>query len=167
MLWPPRVSPCRNPAAGGPFPLLALLWTPRLDRVLACPFAISCPPQPRPRSGAAAHIICSPGDLPIRVARNFAIVSAQSRGEGTYDMNRYGFALAAILADSPASAAMVTTCHKCAERYGVRPMALKECPAEWPAGANMPVTDPHATAAQIAAAERCIRRLIRGHMRGP
>jgi hypothetical protein len=88
-------------------------------------------------------------------------------------MNRYGFALAAILAASPVSAANVTTwanvttCHKCAERYGVRAMNLKECPADWPEGAQMPVTDPYATPAQIAAAERCIHRLTRRKMNRP
>jgi hypothetical protein len=82
-------------------------------------------------------------------------------------LNRYGFVLAAILAASPAFAARVTTCHKCADRYGVSAMALRECPAEWPRGANGPVTDPHATATQIAAAELCISRLHRRHMNRP
>jgi hypothetical protein len=56
-------------------------------------------------------------------------------------MNRYGLALVAILAASPCATgattdgwANVTTCHKCAECYGVRAMALRECQAEWPEG---------------------------------
>jgi hypothetical protein len=40
-------------------------------------------------------------------------------------------------------------------------------PADWPEGAQMPVTDPHATPAQIAAAERCIYRLTRRKMNRP
>jgi hypothetical protein len=44
-------------------------------------------------------------------------------------MNRYGFALAVILAASPVCAAKVTTCHTRAERYGMRAMNLRECPA--------------------------------------
>ena len=84
--------------------------------------------------------------------------------------------LAAILAASPVSAANVTTwanatrwanladCHKCADRYGALARNLSECPAEWPEGAHTPVTNPHATRAQIAAAEQCIRRLTRRRM---
>jgi hypothetical protein len=79
-------------------------------------------------------------------------------------MNRYGLALAVILAASPVSAAKVTTCQTCAERYGLRAMNLKECPADWPEGAHMPVSAPDATAAQFAAARRCIRRLQRKNM---
>jgi hypothetical protein len=79
-------------------------------------------------------------------------------------MNRYGFALAAILAASPGFAAKVTTCQTCAERYGLRAMNLRECPADWPEGAHMPASDPDATASQFAAAERCIRRLQRKNM---
>ena len=78
-------------------------------------------------------------------------------------MNRYGLALAAVLAASPVSAANwanLVDCHKCAERYGVRARNLSECPAEWPEGAHTPVTNPNATRSQIAAAEQCIRRLI-------
>ena len=79
-------------------------------------------------------------------------------------MDRYGFALAVIVAASPVSAAKVTTCHTCAERYGLRAMNLKECPADWPEGAHTPASAPDATAAQFAAAERCIRRLQRKNM---
>jgi hypothetical protein len=88
-------------------------------------------------------------------------------------MNRYGLVLAAILAASPVSAtnvttwANVTTCHKCAERYGVRAMNLRECPADWPEGADRPAADPHATPAQIAGAEHCIRSLTRRKMNRP
>ena len=88
-------------------------------------------------------------------------------------MNRYGLALGAILAASPVSAANVTTwanladCHKCAERYGVRARNLWECPADWPEGAHTPVTNPHATRAQVAAAEQCIRRITRRRMNRP
>ena len=88
-------------------------------------------------------------------------------------MIRYGLALAAILTTSPVSAANVTTwanladCHKCAERYGVRARNLWECSAEWPEGAHTPVTNPHATHAQIAAAEQCVRRITRRRMNRP
>ena len=88
-------------------------------------------------------------------------------------MYRYGLVLAAMLAASPVSAANVTTwanladCQKCAERYGVRAKNLWECPAEWPEGARTPVTNPHATRAQIAAAEQCIRRITRRRMNRP
>jgi hypothetical protein len=88
-------------------------------------------------------------------------------------MNRYGMVLAAILAASPVSAANVTTwgnledCHECAERYDVRARNLGECPVEWPEGAHTPVTNPHATPAQIAAAEDCIVRITRRRMNRP
>jgi hypothetical protein len=88
-------------------------------------------------------------------------------------MNRYGLALAAILTAAPVSAANVTSwanladCHKCAERYGVRARNLWECPAEWPEGAHIPATDRHATRAQIAAAEQCVRRITRRRMNRP
>jgi hypothetical protein len=88
-------------------------------------------------------------------------------------MNRYGLVLAALLAAGPVSAANattwanVTTCHKCAERYGVRAMNLRECQADWPEGAHGPAADLHATPAQIAGAERCIRRLTRRKMNRP
>ena len=85
-------------------------------------------------------------------------------------MSRCGLVLAAILAASPVSAAKVSTlayargwanladCHKCADRYGVLARNLSECPAEWPEGAHTPVTNPYATRAQIAAAERALSR---------
>jgi hypothetical protein len=94
-------------------------------------------------------------------------------------MSRYGLVLAAILAVSPVSAANVTTwanatgwanladCHKCANRYGVLAGNLRECAAEWPEGAHTPVTKPHATPAQIAAAEDCVRRITRRRMNRP
>jgi hypothetical protein len=88
-------------------------------------------------------------------------------------MNRYRLVLVAILAASPVSAAHVTSwgnledCHKCAERYGVRARNLWECPTEWPEGAHTPVTNPHVTRAQIAAAEQCIRRITRRRMNRP
>src|ERR1700722_12103664 len=106
----------------------------------------------------------------------FAIVSTQSRGD---DMSRCGLVLAAILAASPVSAANVTTlanatgwanlvdCHKCADRYGVLARNLSECPVEWPEGAHTPVTNPHATPTQIAAAEDCVRRITRRRMNRP
>ena len=95
------------------------------------------------------------------------------------DMKRHGLALAAILAASPVSAANVTTwthvtgwgnladCHKCADHYGVRTRNLWECAAEWPEGAHTPVTSPHATPAQIAAAEDCVLRITRRRMNRP
>jgi hypothetical protein len=88
-------------------------------------------------------------------------------------MNRYRLVLAAILAASPVSAANATgwanlaDCHKCADRYGVLARNLKECPQEWPEGAHTPATDPHATPAQIAAAEDCVRRITRRRMNRP
>ena len=88
-------------------------------------------------------------------------------------MSRSGLVLAAILAASPVSAANVTSwgnledCHKCAERYGVRARNLWECPADWPEGAQTPVTNARATRDQIAAAEQCIRRITRRRMNRP
>ena len=85
-------------------------------------------------------------------------------------MNRSGLVLATILAVTPVSGANVTTwanladCHKCAQHYGVRARNLWECPVEWPEGADAPVTDPHATPAQITAAEDCIFRITRRRM---
>ena len=92
-------------------------------------------------------------------------------------MSRCGLVLAAILAASPVSAAKVTTwanatgwanladCHKCADRYGVLARNLRVCPQEWPEGA--PVINPHATPAQIAAAEDCVLRITRRRMNRP
>ena len=94
-------------------------------------------------------------------------------------MSRCGLVLGAILAASPISAANVTTwanatgwanlvdCHKCADRYGVLASNLSECPVEWPEGTDGPVTNPHATLAQITAAEQCTRRLTRRRMNRP
>jgi hypothetical protein len=92
-------------------------------------------------------------------------------------MSRCGLVLAAILAASPVSAANATTwatgwanladCHKCADRYSVLARNLSECPAEWPEGAHGPVGNPHATHAQIAAAEDCVRRITRRRMNRP
>ena len=88
-------------------------------------------------------------------------------------MRRCGLVLAAILAASPISAANATgwanlaDCHKCADRYGVLARNLSECPAEWPEGAHTPVTNPHATLAQIAAAEDCVRRITPRRMNRP
>ena len=88
-------------------------------------------------------------------------------------MSRCGLVFAAILAASPVSAANVTgwanlaDCHKCANRYGVLARNLSECPAEWPEGAHTPVINPHATPAQIAAAEECVRRITRRRMNRP
>lgn len=94
-------------------------------------------------------------------------------------MSRCGLVFAAILAASPVSAANVTIwanargwanladCHKCANRYGVLARNLSECPAEWPEGAHTPVINPHATPAQIAAAEECVRRITRRRMNRP
>ena len=72
-------------------------------------------------------------------------------------MNRYGLALAAILAASPVSAANVTTWadatgwanlavgHKCADRYGVLARNLRVCHAGVGSeGAHTPVISPHA-----------------------
>jgi hypothetical protein len=106
----------------------------------------------------------------MECSSKFAILNAQSRGD---DMNRYGLVLAAILAASPACAANVTgwgnlaDCHKCAERYDVRARNLWECRAEWPEGAHTPVTNPHATPAQIAAADDCVLRITRRRMNRP
>jgi hypothetical protein len=100
----------------------------------------------------------------------FAMLSAQLRGD---DMNRYNLALGAILAASPVSAANTTgwanlaDCHKCADRYGVLARNLWVCAEEWPEGAHTPVTNPHATPAQIAAAEDCIVRITRRRMNRP
>jgi hypothetical protein len=88
-------------------------------------------------------------------------------------MNRYGLVLVAMLVASPISAANVKTwanladCRKCAERYGVRAKNLWECPAEWQEGAHTPAANPHATPAQIAAAEQCIGRITRRRMNRP
>jgi hypothetical protein len=88
-------------------------------------------------------------------------------------MNRYALTLAAILTASPVSAANVTTwanladCHKCAERFDVYARNLWECTAEWPEGAHTPVTNPHATSAQIAAAEDCVHRITLRRMNRP
>ena len=91
-------------------------------------------------------------------------------------MSRCGLVLAAILAASPVSAANVTTwanatgwanladCHKCADRYGVLARNLRVCPQEWLEGAHTPVINPHATPAQIAAAEDCVSRITRRRM---
>ena len=94
-------------------------------------------------------------------------------------MSRCGLVLAAILAASPVSAANVTTwanatgwanladCHKCADRYGVLARNLRVCAEEWPEGAHTPVINPHATSAQIAAAEDCVLRITRRRMNRP
>jgi hypothetical protein len=91
-------------------------------------------------------------------------------------MSPCGLILAAILAAGAVSAANVKTwanatgwanledCHKCAGRYGVLARNLSECLAEWPEGVHTPVSNPHATGAQIAAAEQCTRRLTRRRM---
>ena len=91
-------------------------------------------------------------------------------------MSRCGLVLAAILAASPVSVANVTTwanatgwanladCHKCADRYGVLARDLRVCPQEWPEGAHTRVINAHATLAQIAAAEDCVRRITRRRM---
>jgi hypothetical protein len=112
----------------------------------------------------------------MECSSKFAIVSAQAIGDA---VNRCGLVLAAILAASPVSAANVTTwanatgwanladCHKCADRYGVLARNLRECPQEWPKGAHTPATNPHATPAQIAAAEDCVLRITRRRMNRP
>jgi hypothetical protein len=94
-------------------------------------------------------------------------------------MSRCSLVLAAILAASPVSAANVTTwanatgwanladCHKCADRYGVLARNLRVCAEEWPEGAHTPVINPHATSAQIAAAEDCVLRIARRRMNRP
>ena len=112
----------------------------------------------------------------MECSSKFAIVSTQSRGD---DTSRCGLVLAAILAASPVSAANLTTwanvtgwanladCHKCADRYGVLARNLRVCPQEWLEGAHTPVINPHATPAQIAAAEDCVRRITRRRMNRP
>jgi hypothetical protein len=88
-------------------------------------------------------------------------------------MSRYCLALATILAANPVSAANVSgwgnlaDCHKCADRYNVHTRNLWECRAEWPEGAYTPITNPHATPAQIAAAEDCVLRITRRRMNRP